>query len=266
MIDVTRVSKFVREVADAEILPRFRALDKNEKWHKEIGGLVTVADIESEKFLSRVLVELLPGSLVLGEESAANEAQPYLCLQQDAPVWIIDPLDGTNNFAKGNEDFAVIVALSVSKNIRAGWIYAPIHGLMVNAEEGAGAWLGDERIKISVGPSANEMRGSLGRRFREYAGMRERFANLSNASCCGMEYLDMARGKLDFAHFRRLKPWDHAAGELIVREAGGVVACLDGTRYQPGDSPVKGLLSARDQNSWNIVAEAIDPVFATLPN
>ncbi len=266
MVDVTRVFEFLQEVADAKILPRFRALEKDEKWHKKIGGLVTVADIESEKFLSRVLVELLPGSLVLGEESAASQEQPYLCLEQDAPVWIIDPLDGTNNFAKGSEDFAVIVALSVSKNIRAGWIYAPIHGLMINAEEGEGAWLGDVRLQISGGPNESEMRGSLGRRFREFAGMQERFADLSNASCCGMEYLDMARGKLDFAHFRRLKPWDHAAGDLIVREAGGFVACLDGTRYQPGDMPSKGLLSARDQNSWNIVAEAIDPVFATLPN
>ena len=81
-----------------------------------------------------------------------------------------------------------------------------------------------------------------------------------------MEYLDLARGKLDFAHFRRLKPWDHAAGELIVREAGGFAACLDGTRYQPGDTPSKGLLSARDKTSWSVIAEVIEPVFETLVN
>ncbi len=79
-----------------------------------------------------------------------------------------------------------------------------------------------------------------------------------------MEYLDLARGKLDFAHFRRLKPWDHAAGDLIVREAGGVAAGLDGTQYRPGDTPNKGLLLARDQASWDMVSEAIEPVFATL--
>ena len=264
LVDISKVSTLLQEVAEAKILPRFRALSSEEKWNKKVGGLVTVADIESERFLSRALVDLLPGSLTLGEEEAENWEQPYLCLDQDAPVWIIDPLDGTNNFAKGEIDFAVIVALSFSKNIRAGWIYAPMHQLMGVAEEGAGVWLGRERLKLSGGLCEDQMRGSLGRRFRNFAGMNERFAALSNAGCCGMEYLDIARGKLDFAHFRRLKPWDHAAGNLIIREAGGVASCLDGTRYKPGDTPNKGLLIANNEKCWNTVAEAIEPVFATL--
>jgi fructose-1,6-bisphosphatase/inositol monophosphatase family enzyme len=264
--DISKVSDLISEVAKVEILPRFRSLSADEQWHKEVGGLVTIADIQSEKFLSRALGELIPGSLILGEEGAANMDQPYLCLEEDAPVWIIDPLDGTNNFAKGKEDFAVIVALSLAKEVRAGWIYAPMHHLMVVAEEGAGGWIGTERLQFSASCRADQMRGSLGRRFRDYPGMDDRFASLSNASCCGMEYLDIARGKLDFAHFRRLKPWDHAAGDLIIREAGGAASCMDGTLYRPGDTPSKGLLLARDQGCWDIVAEAIDPVFATLAN
>jgi fructose-1,6-bisphosphatase/inositol monophosphatase family enzyme len=264
--DISKVSDLIREVAETEILPRFQSLSADEQWHKEVGGLVTIADIQSEKFLSRALGELLPGSLILGEEGAADMDQPYWCLEQDAPVWIIDPLDGTNNFAKGKEDFAVIVALSVGKEIKAGWIYAPMHKIFAVAEEGAGGWIGNERLQFSGNSRAEQMRGSLGRRFRDYPGMDDRFAALSNASCCGMEYLDIARGKLDFAHFRRLKPWDHAAGDLIIREAGGVASCVDGSRYRPGDTPSKGLLSARDQSCWDVVAEAIDPVFATLPN
>jgi fructose-1,6-bisphosphatase/inositol monophosphatase family enzyme len=262
--DISKVSDLIRLVAETEILPRFLSLSADEQWHKDVGGLVTIADIQSEKFLSSALSELLPGSLILGEEGSANLDQPYLCLEEDAPVWIIDPLDGTNNFAKGKEDFAVIIALSVSKNIRAGWIYAPMHKLLAVAEEGAGGWIGNERIQFSSNIPADQLRGSLGRRFRDYPGMDDRFSALSNASCCGMEYLDIARGKLDFAHFRRLKPWDHAAGDLVVREAGGVASCLDGTRYRPGDTPNKGLLLARDQVSWNMVAEAIEPVFATF--
>ena len=173
---------------------------------------------------------------------------------------------GTKNFAKGKEDFAVIVALSVAKEVKAGWIYAPMHQLMAVAVEGSGGWIGDECLQFSGSCGAEQLRGSLGRRFRDYPGIDDRFAALSNASCCGMEYLDIARGKLDFAHFRRLKPWDHAAGDLIIREAGGVAACVDGTRYRPGDTPIKGLLLARDQGCWDIVLDAIDPVFATLPN
>jgi fructose-1,6-bisphosphatase/inositol monophosphatase family enzyme len=264
--DISKVSDLIREVAETEILPRFLSLSADDQWHKEAGGLVTIADIQSEKILSSALSDLSPGSLILGEEGSSNLNQPYLCLEEDAPVWIIDPLDGTNNFAKGKEDFAVIVALSVSKNIRAGWIYAPMHHLLAVAEEGAGGWIGNERIELTASCRTDQMRGSLGRRFRDYSGMEDRFASLSNASCCGMEYLDLARGKLDFAHFRRLKPWDHAAGDLIVREAGGVASCVDGTRYRPGDTPSKGLLLARDQGCWDTVAEAIEPVFATLPN
>jgi fructose-1,6-bisphosphatase/inositol monophosphatase family enzyme len=262
--DISKVSDLIRQVAETEILPRYRSLSADEQWHKKVGGLVTVADIQSEKFLSSALSDLLPGSLVLGEEGSANLVQPYLCLEEDSPVWIIDPLDGTNNFAKGKEDFAVIIALSVSKNIRAGWIYAPKHQLLAVAEEGAGGWIGNERIQFSSNIQADQLRGSLGRRFRDYPGMDDRFSSLSNASCCGMEYLDLARGKLDFAHFRRLKPWDHAAGDLLVREAGGVASGLDGTQYRPGDTPNKGLLLARDQASWDMVSEAIEPVFATL--
>lgn len=262
--DISKVSDLIRQVAETEILPRYRSLSADEQWHKEIGGLVTVADIESEKFLSSALSDLLPGSVILGEEGSTNLDQPYLCLAENSPVWIIDPLDGTNNFAKGKEDFAVIIALSVSKNIRAGWIYAPMHQLLAVAEEGAGAWMGNERIQFSSNIQADQLRGSLGRRFRDYPGIDDCFSSLSNASCCGMEYLDLARGKLDFAHFRRLKPWDHAAGDLIVREAGGVAAGLDGTQYRPGDTPNKGLLLARDQASWDMVSEAIEPVFATL--
>lgn len=265
MVDILKVSALLQEVADTKILPKFGSLNSNEKWQKKVGGLVTVADIESEKFLSQVLTDLLPGSSVLGEEGAAGEKQPYLCLDEDSPVWIIDPLDGTNNFSKGKNDFVIIVALSVAKKIRAGWIYAPIYQQIGVAEEGGGAWLGKEQLNLSGSLlSVDQMRGSLGRRFRNFPGIKKKFAALSNASCCGMEYLNIASGKLDFVHFRRLKPWDHAAGDLIIREAGGIASYLDGTRYQVGDTPNKGLLIARDQKCWNSVADAIEPVFATL--
>ncbi|NKB21918.1 MAG: inositol monophosphatase [Alphaproteobacteria bacterium] len=265
-VDISRVSDLVREVSGTVILPRFRSLTVDEQWQKDVGGLVTVVDIESERFLSQRLQDLLPNSLVLGEEDASTKENPYACLEEQDPVWIIDPLDGTNNFAKGNDDFAVIVALSCAKQIRAGWIYAPAHQMLAVAEEGSGAWLDKEQFQFSNRGTADQMRGSLGRRFRNYIGMEDRFAALSNASCCGMEYLNLSCGKLDFAHFRRLKPWDHAAGDLLIREAGGVSACIDGSRYVPGASPAKGLLLAYDQQCWDMVSSAIEPVFATLPN
>ncbi|MBK18912.1 MAG: inositol-1-monophosphatase [Rhodospirillaceae bacterium] len=265
-INIEKVTSIIIEAAELEILPRFRKLGMDERWQKDVGGLVTVADIESEKFLSRSLGDLLPGSRILGEEAAATQNEPYKCLAEEDPIWIVDPLDGTNNFASGKNDFAVIVALSIGSKVRAGWIYAPAHSLLAVAEEGSGSWENKSRLNVSSVKNINDFRGSLGKRFRDFSGIEDRFARLSNARCCGMEYLDLARGQLDFAHFRRLKPWDHAAGDLIVREAGGIAKCIDGTEYYPGSSPDRGLLLACNQFCWNSVQEIIEPVFATLPN
>lgn len=263
--DCSRVAAIMREVADSELLPRFRRLGSEEIWRKERGGLATVADMESERRLAAALTALLPGSVVLAEEDADAHPDRFERLREDSPVWIIDPLDGTKNFAEGRENFAVIVALFHRGAVRAGWILAPITGALAMAEEGGGASIDGRPLRLGSGGPVESMTGSLGNRLRRDAKLVEEFGGVTNLGCCGVEYMALATGDLDFAHYRRLKPWDHAAGDLIVREAGGHAAGLDSAMpYRPADPDYNGLLLARDRRSWNAVAELLRPAVAAL--
>jgi fructose-1,6-bisphosphatase/inositol monophosphatase family enzyme len=270
--DVDAVGDAIREVAATEIMPRFGRLDDTEIWKKPAGGTVTAADTASEKRLGSALAGLLPGSVILGEEGAEADPAVFARLAGADPVWIVDPLDGTSNFAAGKQPFTMIVALAIAGEIRAGWIFDPNADAMVMASLGGGAWLDGERISLATPTAPAAMSGSLGGRLRRIDAVRVSFASVSNAACCGFEYLSLARGDMHFAHYRRLKPWDHAAGLLIHGEAGGFAAFLDGTGYDPAHPapPVPGvlknggLLVAPDEGSWSDVAAILRPALATL--
>ncbi len=111
MPDPEKVAEHIRETAQAEILPRFRLLRREDIREKGPGDFVTLADLEAERQLTLRLGALLPGSVVLGEEAAAQDRGRFALLAGEAPVWVIDPVDGTANFARGQPGFAVIVAL-----------------------------------------------------------------------------------------------------------------------------------------------------------
>jgi fructose-1,6-bisphosphatase/inositol monophosphatase family enzyme len=263
--DAARVGELLRAVAAEEIMPRFRQLGDEEVWHKRPGNVVTIADTESERRLKSALTALVPGSATLGEEEAEHGDVVLGRLHDDAPLWIIDPLDGTSNFAAGKDRFAVIVAYAIDGIARAGWILDPVNDRLASAEEGGGAWLDGERARVTAAPSLAEMRGSLGGRLRRDAALCGRFAAVINAGSCGIEYIELAAAAIDFAHYRRLKPWDHAAGELIHREAGGFAACLDRRPYRPAAPGEGGLLLAADRDAWRAIAEVLEPVVAALP-
>src|SRR5437016_14005667 len=101
MIDPERVAEIIRDTAAAEIVPRFRMLRQEDIREKKPGDLVTLADLETERQLTRRLTQAWPGSLALGEESAAEDPTRLDLLTTDASLWIIDPIDGTANFPRG---------------------------------------------------------------------------------------------------------------------------------------------------------------------
>lgn len=265
----TAVIGIIREVAASEILPRFRNLGANDVAHKRRpGDLVTIADTESERHLSARLRALLPGSAVVGEEGAEADPGVMAALGATAPVWLLDPVDGTVNFASGIPCFAVIVGLCIGGETRAGWIYDPLAGETMWAIAGEGAWTEDAsghraRLQISAGRPLAAMRGSLSRRAGERlvaafaaepdgAEAGGQAPSWVRYGCVGREYMDVCRGILDFAQYARLKPWDHAAGVLIHREAGGRGA-LRGTRtaYRAEPQIVEDtLLLAPDLPTW----------------
>ena len=263
--DCSRVAAIMREVAAAELLPRFRQLAQKDVWVKERGGTVTVADMACERRLVGALKDLVPGSVALAEEEADENPASFDRLHGEAPVWIVDPLDGTKNFADGTDRFAMIVAFFHGGAVRAGWILAPISGRLVMAEEGAGAWTEEGPAHVGCAEPVDRMKGSLGSRLRRNKSLTGNFGKVSNLGCCGVEYIALAEGELHFAHYRRLKPWDHAAGDLIVREAGGHAASLDSAApYRPAAPEYNGLLLACDRDSWEEVAALLRPAVAAL--
>jgi fructose-1,6-bisphosphatase/inositol monophosphatase family enzyme len=256
-VDPQKVAALLAEIAQSEVMPRFRNLAAGYIRRKHDGEAVTVADEAAERALIPPLLKLLPGSVVLGEEGAAADPALLGRLAGDAPVWVIDPIDGTKNYAEGKPDFGVMVALVRRGETVSGWIHRPIEGATYMAERGGGAWRDGARLTSARAlPPDRELSGSIrfgmfpeNRREAMRARVREGLGRVGSRNCVAREYTDMAEGRQHFALFRNLKPWDHAPGALLVEEAGGHVTKWDGTPYRPTDTE-GGLLAGLSREAW----------------
>lgn len=262
MIDSPAVEAIIREVAAQEILPRFRQLNAGDVREKGPGDLVTVADVASEQALSARLTALLPGSVVVGEEGVAADPSHLDRLHGDAPVWILDPVDGTANFVSGSPNFGVIVALVRQGRTVAGWIHQPVLDRTAHAILDGGTWINGQPCHVAAPGAACDLTGITNLRFfapplRDVlTRRRERFARTYTQQCSAFDYVDLITGRAQFALNHTIKPWDHAAGVLLVMEAGGYAAKLDGSPYAPTDCE-GGLLLAPDADTWRAVSDAL---------
>ena len=262
--DPERVAAFIREAAELDILPRFRALAAHEVTEKKPGDIVTVADHDAEERLTRMLGGLNPGALVVGEEAAHHK--PHLVDELDretGPLWIIDPVDGTANFAASRPLFAVMVAYVEGGETCAGWIYDPVGNVMAIAELGSGARRDGAPMRVDASCEKFVGRVNFGLIDRDRRpGVRQRleehFTIEKSMRCAGHEFMAIASGQSQFRLYNRLWAWDHAPGVLIVREAGGVVARQDGAPYRPTER-TRGLLCAPDMDSWHRIDDILKP-------
>lgn len=239
-------------------MPRFGRLAAGDVREKTPGDLVTVADTAVEARLTPILMGELPGSLVVGEEATA--ANPALMdrLKGDAPVWVIDPVDGTLNFAAGIPIFGTMVALIRRGEVLAAWIHDPLRERTLMAEAGGGAHVDGQRVGVARPADVNRMSGN----FAFHTGDREQAAKLArNADkvasiitlrCAAADYFNLAEGRTHFALFNRTWPWDHAPGWLLHKEAGGYSRFLDGRPYEPSDIYGR-LFLAPDEASWRLL-------------
>jgi len=261
--DIDHVAALVAEVAAEEMVPRFRALADGEVREKGPGDVVTIVDELCEERLTRGLADLLPGSVVVGEEAAAADDRVIDRLDGDDPVWIIDPLDGTRNFADGKAAFVSMVALVHGGELIGAWIHDPNAGLTAVAERGAGAWISGRRLAVARGGPLDGLSGAFAKPAR--GPRREAAERLGKAlrhderiTSAGLTYIELASGQLDIGLFSRLWPWDHAPGVLIYREAGGFEALTpSGTRYTPRRRD-GALLCASDDETWRRISGLID--------
>ena len=257
--DILAVENVMRAVAASEVLTRFRNLKPDQINEKDQGELVTVADLRAEEVLEKELRTLVPGSRVIGEEMVSRDISILDALSATDPLWIVDPIDGTQNFADGKTCFAMIIAYVHKGQTLAGWIHEPYTNNLVWAARGQGTWEKGTRLQITDLTGVGEFRGSLNKSARERLNRRRIEENLeipkemTRYRCVGAEYADLARGNLQFAHYvGSIKPWDHAAGILIHTEAGGYSGYADtGKPYSPSP-PHRGraIIVAPGSTAW----------------
>jgi fructose-1,6-bisphosphatase/inositol monophosphatase family enzyme len=264
--ELERVGDLLREVARAEVLPRYQALRADDVREKGPGDFVTAADLASEQALTRHLPALLPGSVVLGEEAAAADPTLFRLLDGDAPVWVIDPIDGTINFAHGRPGFAVIVALVQAGAVQAGWIHDPLGDVTASARRGGGAWSAGKRLGLASDVALAAMTGAAyGRvgsdeRSADRLAASGRVGAVVNHMSSGIEYLALALGGAQFFVASRSLPWDHAAGVLIAEEAGATAGFFDGRPYDPR-VPDAALIVATNRAAWTGIQAILGGAF-----
>ncbi len=193
---------------------------------------------------------------MVGEEAVAGDAKTLDLLSRDGPVWILDPIDGTGNFVKGRKLFAVIVALLDQGRTVQGWIHDPLADQTTVGELGSGTWRGAERLRIAPPVPLASMQGSAGYRYGD--GLAKAVNRLICQGSSAHDYLALVENRIHFAFFRRLHPWDHAAGVLLHAEAGGYGALLNGEPYRALPSK-EGMLVAPDRDSWGRLRPLIGP-------
>ncbi|MGP3982950.1 inositol monophosphatase family protein [Streptomyces sp. KR80] len=236
------VDEAIRAVAAEEALSRFRRLSPAEVAEKTgPRDLVTVADRAIEERLTTALTAMLPGSLVIGEEAVHADRRRLDGLGGDAPVWIVDPIDGTANFVRGQAEFATLVSLARHGTLLASWTYLPVPGLMAVARRGEGAVLNGEPMRTAAGQPDDEVLLMASARPASLSEeQHERFYGIGPAqgvkACAsgsaGCDYLDVARGDIDAVSYVFDNPWDHSAGILLVAEAGGTVLDARGEPFR----------------------------------
>lgn len=251
------VTALIHAVARDVVMPYFRNLGAGQVEEKEPDDLVTIADRESELRLTEGLRRIDPAARIIGEEATAADAS-VLDGIGDGRVWLIDPIDGTNNYAHGRTPFAIMLALLENGVAVAGWIYDPVTGRMCHALRGEGAFIDGERVTAHASGDALP-RAAIGLHFmtddqRDDASRRAagHLTMTPTPRCAGAQYPQIVLGEVDAALFQRMLPWDHAAGSLFVIEAGGICAYPDGTPYSAADMR-PGMLVATSQALWDEV-------------
>jgi fructose-1,6-bisphosphatase/inositol monophosphatase family enzyme len=255
------VDGLMRKIGRDVLMARFQTLSASEIEEKAPDDLVTVVDKEAESRLTEGLMALLPGSHVVGEEAVAADPALTATLAH-GQCWIVDPLDGTNNYAEGRTPFAVMVALAEDGMVQAGWILDPSTRRMCHAARGLGAYIDNQRVEAR-GSAAPLPIAALATRYlpeevraKVLARAEGRFTHADIPRCAGEQYPRVVLGTNDLALFWRAMPWDHAPGSLFLEEAGGRLARLDGAPYRLGEDRT-GLLAAASPKLWDEAAMAL---------
>ncbi len=260
------VLQAVRAAGKAAVLPRFRALGAGEVSQKtDFADLVTVADTEAEAMIGAALAQTWPEARVLGEEAVA--ADPTLHAAMAGPGWqvIVDPVDGTWNFAKGLASFGMIAVAARDGMAQYGVLYDPLLDDWVEVTAGGLTRFvrADGRVQVLRVSEVSDPAQMCGyvptglfppaqKRAAVLAGLG--YGRVTSLRCSCHEYRLLAQGHVEFVlSGPEPHPWDHAAGVLAVQAAGGVARFLDGGAYDLARR-FGVLVVANSEATWSRVA------------
>jgi len=266
--DARTVASILRDAAQAEILPRFRGeIAQDIRQKTSSFDLVTDADEAAEAAIAAALRREFPGCKIVGEEAATRDPALLDTLSAADLAFVVDPIDGTKNFSAGLPLFGVMAAALQHGEIIAGVILDPIRDDWAIAVAGEGAWIENSagrliNLRVAAPPPVSEMSGIVNWLFFPAPLKAQITANLSRVAaavdyrCAAHQYRAVASGHYDFALYGKMTPWDHAAGVLIHKEAGGYAAFLDGRPYTV-QQRTGGLLCAPDEESWHALRDTL---------
>ncbi|MFO8183737.1 MAG: inositol monophosphatase family protein [Candidatus Aegiribacteria sp.] len=229
---LSRIDEIERAAALAGDILLSHASEDMEISRKSGHELVTAADLRSEEFLRERLREIEPGAGFLGEESSGGELPK-------PPFWIVDPLDGTNNFAHGYPMFSVSIAYWDGDRVARGCVYDPLRKEFFSAERGSGAFLNGAAVKcteredlsdclVATGFPYHRREGDPGVDLSVLEFFLGKVQGVRRGGSAALDLSYVACGRLDGFFEESLKPWDMAAGCLLVTEAGGSVSAYSG--------------------------------------
>ncbi|SSW71609.1 inositol monophosphatase family protein [Achromobacter agilis] len=266
--DTRRLAAILAETAQTEVMPRFRNLPEGAVRGKSSPrDLVTDADEAAERLIATRLSRLHPGAVLIGEEaSARNPALLNMLVDADL-AFLIDPIDGTRNYVAGLPLFGMMIAACHRGDVIAGVIYDPLNRDSALAVRGEGAWMELENgrqaplaVASPVPPESMDgfiATGALPEPLRTAVNSNlSRLGSTASLRCAAHEYRTLAAGHCHIAFYNQLTAWDHAAGWLLHREAGGYSAHFDGSPYKPTHR-TGGLLYAPDAGSWHAARKAL---------
>jgi len=264
------LAELLRAAARVEVMPRFRRLgDGAVRFKAGPLDIVTDADEAAEAMITAGLHRRFPGCVVVGEEATAREPGLLGEIADAELAFVVDPVDGTANYAAGLPLFGTMAAAIMRGEVVASVIHDPVGDDTALALRGEGAWMqtpDGARVALRVAspvPLA-QMTGAASWRYLAepmrscVAGNLARVAASWDYRCGAHEYRLIAAGQCHFLLFNRLMPWDHAPGWLLHREAGGFSAQFDGTPYRPTVTK-GGLICTPDEASWRELRTALLP-------
>ena len=266
--DIEGLVDILKAAGTNEIVPRFRHMNNSEVKQKTASwDVVTEADTAAEHAISSAIMRKYPDARIIGEEAAAADPAVINGLGAAELAFVIDPVDGTYNFASGMPTFGSILAVVVQGECVAGMIHYPMGDETLVGARGAGSRLIDKQgdgvpVRVAEPCELDQMVGTVSWGFMEEPQRTIVAGNLSKIGmsfgfrCSAWEYRLAATGRAHFVSAQNLMPWDHLAGVLIHEEAGGYSACVDGKPYRP-DITDGGLITAYDRECWDLVSREI---------